>query len=247
MVLSIVTALARNLVMVPAAVLRSRVAKDAEVLALRHENSVLRRQIARVRYEPADRIWLAALSRLVPRGRRREVFAVTPYALVFIEHGTRRVHLAGVTAHPTAEWTTQQARNLAMTLGCRMDPLRFLLRDRDSKYTRSFDAIFDADDMQVLLSPPQAPRANAICERVVGTLRREILDLILIYNATHAHAVLTAYIRHYNQHRPHQSRQQLPPDSTEPPVPATVADLQAHRIQRQPVLDGLINEYRHAA
>ncbi|MFJ6598707.1 hypothetical protein ACIQPP_49780, partial [Streptomyces violaceusniger] len=75
------------------------------------------------------------------------------YALVFIEHGTRRVHLAGVTAHPTTEWTTQQARNLAMTLGCRMDSLRFLLRDRDSKYTRSFDAIFDADDMQVLLSP----------------------------------------------------------------------------------------------
>ncbi|MGV9856753.1 integrase core domain-containing protein [Streptomyces sp. NPDC003442] len=293
---------------------------------------MLRRQIARVRYEPADRIWLAALSRLVPRGRWWEVFAVTPTTLLrwhrelltrkwtFTQHrrrpgrpstaptvkqlilrlarensswGHRRIQgelarlgysiapstvweilhaagidpapqrsgptwrqflsaqargiIAGVTAHPTAEWTTQQARNLAMTLGCRMDSLRFLLRDRDSKYTRSFDAIFDADDMQVPLSPPQAPRANAICERVVGTLRREILDLILIYNATHAHAVLTAYIRHYNQHRPHQSRQQLPPDSTEPPVPATVADLQAHRIQRQPVLDGLINEYRHAA
>ncbi|MER5914268.1 integrase core domain-containing protein [Streptomyces sp. NPDC001982] len=72
--------------------------------------------------------------------------------------------------------------------------------------------------MEILLSPPRAPRANAICERVVGTLRREILDRILIYNQAHAHAVLTAYIRHYNQHRPHQSRQQLPPDSTEPPA-----------------------------
>ncbi|MGO4752063.1 integrase core domain-containing protein, partial [Streptomyces sp. 2MCAF27] len=169
------------------------------------------------------------------------------YALIFIEHGTRRVHLAGVTTHPTAEWTTQQARNLAMTLGCRMDSLRFLLRDRDSKYTRPFDAVFEADDVEALLSPPRAPRANAICERVVGTLRREILDRILIYDETHAQAVLTAYIRHYNQHRPHQSRQQLPPGSTEPPAPVTVTDLQTHRIRRQPVLDGLINEYRHAA
>ncbi|MEU7057514.1 integrase core domain-containing protein [Streptomyces sp. NPDC046197] len=101
--------------------------------------------------------------------------------------------------------------------------------------------------MEILLSPPRAPRANAICERAVGTLRREILDRILIYNETHAHAVLSAYIRHYNQHRPHQSRQQLPPDSTESPAPATVTDLQAHRIRRQPVLGGLINEYRHAA
>lgn len=362
MVLSIVTALARNLVMVPTAVLRRRVAKDAEVLALRHENAVLRRQTARVRYEPADRIWRAVLSRLVPRDRWREVFAVTPttllrwhqelvkhkwtftrhrrrpgrpptaptvkqlslrlarensnwghrriqgelarlgcsiapstvweilnaagidpapqrsgptwrqflsaqahgiiatdflhldtvslkrlYALIFIEHGTRRVHLAGVTAHPTAEWTTRQARNLAMTLGCRMDSLRFLLRDRDSKYTRSIDTVFEADDVEVLLSPPRAPRANAICERAVGTLRREILDRILIYDEAHAQAVLTAYIRHYNQHRPHQSRQQLPPGSTEPPAPVTVTDLQAHRIRRQPVFGGLINEYRHAA
>ncbi|MCW7945020.1 integrase [Streptomyces hygroscopicus] len=360
MVLSLVTALVRNLVAAPAAVLRSRGAKDAEVLALRHENAVLRRQIGRVRYEPADRIRLAVLSRLVPRERWREVFAVTPttllrwhrelltrkwtfahhrrpgrpstapavkqlilrlarensnwghrriqgelarpgypiapstvweiqhtagidpapqrsgptwsqfltaqahgiiaadflhldtvplkrlYALVFIEHGTRRVHLAGVTAHPTAQWTTQQARNPAMTLGSRMDSLRFLLRDRDTKYTRSSDAAFEAD-VEVLLNPPRAPRANAICERVAGTLRREILDRILIYNQTHAHRVLTAYIRHYNQHRPHQSWQQLPPDSTEPPAPATVTNLQAHRIRRQPVLDGLINEYRHAA
>ncbi|MFF1756578.1 integrase core domain-containing protein [Streptomyces sp. NPDC058266] len=362
MSLSIVTALVRNLITVPAAVLRSRAAKDAEVLALRHENAVLRRQIARVRYEPADRIWLAALSRLVPRDRWRQVFAVTPttllrwhrqlvmrkwtftqrrrpgrpstastvkqlilrlarenhtwghrriqgelarlgyliapstvwqvlhdagidpapqrsgptwhqflnaqahgiiaadslhldcavtlkrlYALVFIEHGTRRLHLAGVTPHPTAQWTVQQARNLAMALGCRMDSLRYLIRDRDTKYTHSFDAVFEADDVKILLSPPRAPRANAICERVVGTLRREVLDRMLIYNEAHAVAVLTEYIRHYNGHRPHQSRQQLPPDSDGPPAPAAVTDLQAHRIRRRPILGGLVNEYRHAA
>ncbi|MET8517669.1 integrase core domain-containing protein [Streptomyces sp. NPDC005134] len=98
-----------------------------------------------------------------------------------------------------------------------------------------------------MLSPPRAPRANAICERAVGTLRREILDRILIYNEADAHAVLAAYISHYIQHRLHQGRQQLPPDANEPPTPATVTDLQAHRIRRQPILDGLINEYHHAA
>lgn len=128
-----------------------------------------------------------------------------------------------------------------------MDSLRFLIRDRDSKYTSAFDAVFEADDVEILLSPPRAPRANAICERVVGTLRREILDRMLIYNEAHAQAVLTEYIRHYNGHRPHQSRQQLPPNSDQPPAPATVTDLQTHRIRRQPVLGDLINQYQHAA
>jgi putative transposase len=169
------------------------------------------------------------------------------YALVFIEHGTRRVHLAGVTAHPTAQWNTQQARNLATALDRRMDSLRFPLRDRDSKYTIAFDAVFEADDVEILLSPSRAPRANANCERAVGTLRREVLDRVLIYNEAHAVKVLAEYIQHYNGHRPHQSRQQLPPDSNEPPAPATVTDLQAHRIRRQPVLGGLINEYHRAA
>ncbi|MGO4748144.1 integrase core domain-containing protein [Streptomyces sp. 2MCAF27] len=134
-----------------------------------------------------------------------------------------------------------------MMLGCRMDSLRFLLRDRDSKYTSAFDAVFQADDMEILLSPPRAPKANAICERAVGTLRREVLDRILIYNEAHAVEVLTEYIRHYNQHRPHQSRQQLPPDSAELPALANVNDLTRHRIERRPVLGGLINEYRQAA
>ncbi|MGO4419166.1 integrase core domain-containing protein, partial [Streptomyces sp. MCAF7] len=161
--------------------------------------------------------------------------------------GKHSVHLAGVTERPTTQWTVQQARNLTMMLGCRMDSLRFLLRDRDSKYTSAFDAVFQADDMEILLSPPRAPKANAICERAVGTLRREVLDRILIYNEAHAVEVLTEYIRHYNQHRPHQSRQQLPPDSAELPALANVNDLTRHRIERRPVLGGLINEYRQAA
>jgi transposase InsO family protein len=169
------------------------------------------------------------------------------YALVFIEHDSRSLHLVGVTAHPTAAWTVQQARNLAMTLGCRMDWLRLLLRDRDSKYTDAFDAVFQADDVEILLSPPRAPRANAICERAVGTLRREILDRILIYNEAHARVVLAQYIRHYNRHRLHQARRQLPLNHAEPPTPATATDLQAHRIRRQPLLGGLINQYQRTA
>ena len=86
------------------------------------------------------------------------------YVLVFIEHGTRKLHIAGVTAHPTGPWVAQQARNLAMDIGAKMDTLRFVIRDRDAKYTQVFDAVFHADDVQVILTPPQAPRANAICE-----------------------------------------------------------------------------------
>jgi putative transposase len=91
------------------------------------------------------------------------------YVLIFIEHGTRRLHIAGVTANPTGLWVAQQARNLAMDLGARMDTLRFVIRDRDSKYTLAFDGVLDAEGIRVIKAPPQAPRANAICERVVGT------------------------------------------------------------------------------
>ncbi|MFF9221928.1 integrase core domain-containing protein [Streptomyces viridosporus] len=98
--------------------------------------------------------------------------------------------------------------------------------------------------MQILLRPPQVPRADAICERAVGTLRRELLDRILIDNEAPVQAVLAEYIRHDDQHRPHQSRRQLPPDRTTPPAPANVTDRQAQRIRRQPLLGGLINPYR---
>ncbi|WP_420719407.1 hypothetical protein [Streptomyces sp. RTd22] len=96
------------------------------------------------------------------------------YALVFLEHGTRRLHIAGVSAHATGPWAVQQARNLAVELGVRVESLRFLLRDRDAKYTESFDAVFKADDIQVMRTASRAPRVNAHCERVIGTMRREV-------------------------------------------------------------------------
>ncbi|MGW9498632.1 integrase core domain-containing protein [Streptomyces prasinus] len=114
------------------------------------------------------------------------------YAVVFLEHGTRRLHIAGVTAHPTGPWTVQQARNLAVEFGVRADSLRFLLRDRDAKYTESFDAVFAADDIEVVRTAPRAPRTNAHCERGIGTLRREVLDHLLICSEAHARQALDA-------------------------------------------------------
>ena len=297
---------------------RREVSKDAELLVLRHENAVLRRQIGRVRYQPADRPWLAALSRLIPRRRWGEVFAVTPatllawhrrlvtrkwdytnrrrpgraptaaairklviriatdnptwghrrvqgelvrlghpiaastvwqilhaagidpisrrkgptwkqfltaqargilavdfvhvdtvllrriYVLIVIEHGTRRVHLAGLTANPDGAWTAQAARNFLMDLGQRAASVKFLVRDRAGQFTGSFDAVFTAAGIRVLASPPQAPRANAICERIIGTLRRELFDRLLIINQHHLRPVLTEYLQHYNTARPHR-------------------------------------------
>jgi putative transposase len=168
------------------------------------------------------------------------------YVLIFIEHGTRRMHLGGVTAHPTGDWTVQQARNLAMNLGQRFDDIRFLLRDRGSNFTRSFDAVFQATGATILRTAVQAPRMNAICERLAGTLRREILDRSLILGEAHLRAVLTEYQRHYNTARPHQGIGQRIPDA-EHHAPRAAADPETWRIRRKPVLSGLINEYERAA
>jgi transposase InsO family protein len=338
---------------------RRRVSKDAELLVLRHENAVLRRQISRVRYQPGDRLWLAALSRLIPRRRWGEVFAVTPatllawhrrlvtrrwdytsrrrpgrpptaaairklviriatdnpawghrrvqgelvklghpiaastvwqilhdaridpaprrsgptwkqfltaqacgilaadfvhvdtvllrrlYALIVIEHGTRRVHLAGITANPDGVWTTQAARNFLMDLVERGTSVKFLIRDRAGQFTSSFDAVFTAEGVRILASPPQAPRANAICERIIGTLRRELFDRLLIVDEHHLRRVLTEYLRHYNTARPHRSLGQLAPAQagTRPPE----INLAEHRIRRKQVLSGLTHEYQIAA
>jgi transposase InsO family protein len=119
-----------------------------------------------------------------------------------IKHGRRRVHIAGITAHPTEAWVTQQARNLLMDLGNRADQFRFLIRDRDSKFTAAFDAVFTAADIRIIRTPVRTPRANAIAERFIGTLRRECLDHLLITGPRHLDAVLREFTQHYNTHRP---------------------------------------------
>ena len=169
------------------------------------------------------------------------------YVLIFIEHGTRRMHLGGVTAHPTGDWTVQQARNLALTLDERFGAIKFLIRDRGSNFTASFDAVFEATGARILRSAVQAPRMNAICERLVGTLRREILDRVLILGEAHLRAVLTDYQAHYNTARPHQGIAQCVPDDEPDVHPATVTDIGTRQIRRKPVLNGLINEYVRAA
>ena len=169
------------------------------------------------------------------------------YVLVFIEHGTRRMHLGGITANPTGEWTVQQARNLALRLDERFEGIKFLLRDRGSNFTASFDAVFQAAGARILVSAVQAPRMNAICERLVGTLRREVLDRTLILGEAHLRAVLTEYQTHYNTARPHQGIAQHVPGSDRHIPRSAMTDCSVARIHRRPVLGGLINEYTQAA
>jgi transposase InsO family protein len=341
---------------------QSDLSKDVELLVLRHENQVLRRQLGgRPRWGHTDRLWFAALSRLIHRSRWAEVFPITPatilrwhrhlvarkwtftdrrrlgrprtrrpvkaliirmarenptwghrriqgelarlgypmaastvweilhtagiepaprrtgptwrqfliaqahaiiacdflavetvllkrlYVLVFIEHGTRRLHLAGVTAHPTGAWTVQQARNLVMDLGDRLAGLRFVIHDRDPLFTSAFEEIFTAEGLQAITTLPQTPRMNAICERVIGTLRRELLDRILILNERHLARLLQEYLIHYNEHRPHQSRHQRPPNTGTQPTPDMTDLLDLHSIRRKPVVASTISEYHHAA
>ncbi|MEF9908516.1 integrase [Streptomyces sp. P9-A2] len=124
------------------------------------------------------------------------------YAPAYLEHGTRRLHITGVTAHPTGEWTVQQARNLAADLGIRRESLRFLLRDRDGKYDKAFDRVFEAEELDVIKSALRAPRMNAYGERVIGSRCREVLDHIPVRGEAHARQVLAAYQRHHHEHRP---------------------------------------------
>jgi transposase InsO family protein len=334
---------------------RSQAANEVEILVLRHELAVLRRQVERPNCRPADRILLAALARLLPRDRWGSVFVrpemirrwhrtlvarrwsyarprpgrpathpeirslilrmarenpgwgyrrihgelaglgvrvaastiwtilqkagIDPaprrsserwraflraqasgiiacdffsvetvllrrlYVLVFIELATRKVYLAGVTANPTGEWATQQARNIIETFSNRSEPIRFLIHDRDSKFTAGFDEVFRSEAIRIIRTPVRAPRANAYMERWIGSIRRECLDRLLILNRRHLERVLPAYVQHYNAHRPHRSLKQRPPEPREP-IPRPPADLD--RVRRRDVLGGLIHEYKAA-
>jgi transposase InsO family protein len=164
------------------------------------------------------------------------------HVLFVMKIETRTVHILGVTAHPAGAWTAQQARNLLMDLGERARRFRFLIRDRDSKFTTAFDDVFSGNSTRVIRTPVRSPRANSSAERFVGTLRRECLDHVLILGERHLGKILAEYARHYNGHRPHQGLQQEPPLRQG----GHIIDINA-RIERGQVLSGLISEYRRAA
>jgi transposase InsO family protein len=332
---------------------RSQDFKELEIVVLRHELSVLRRQTRRPQLTMTDRVFLAAASRLLPRSRWRS-FLVTPatllrwhrrlvarrwtysnrsgrppigdeirelvlrlarenprwgyqriagelnglgmiisattvrkilrraglgpagqrpglswraflrgqaasllavdfftvetislqrlYVLFFIELDSRRVHLVGCTANPTGAWVTQQARQFAWTLQQQPSPFRFLIRDRDSKFTRDFDAVFVSEGIEIIKTPVRAPKANAIAERFVRTVRAECLDWLLIMNRRHLERVLRVFADHYNTQRPHRALSLQPPDPTEPPP-----RLASSKIHRRDLLGGLLHEYYRAA
>ncbi|MFI0765665.1 integrase core domain-containing protein [Streptomyces sp. NPDC021218] len=169
------------------------------------------------------------------------------YVLVVIEHGSRRIRVLGATAHPTASWVAQAAKNLVMDLedlGCRA---RFMIRDRDGKFPELFDAVLKDAGIDVVLSGIQMPRMNSIAERWVQTCRRELLDRTLIWNQRHLFHTLREFEHFYNGHRPHQgianarALYSLPPPIDDPDTLARLA------IRRRDRLDGILHEYQHAA
>ena len=167
------------------------------------------------------------------------------YVLFFIEIASRRVHMAGCTAHPDAEWVAQQARQVTWTLSERSQPVRFLIRDHDHEFIDSFDAVFEAQGAQVVRTPIRVPEANGLAERFVRTVRSECLDGLLIVSAQHFERALTVYIHHYNVHRAHRSLGLAPPNGRPAIEPSSSA--QPMDVKRRDRLGGLIHEYRRAA
>jgi putative transposase len=155
------------------------------------------------------------------------------------------VHLAGCSANPDGRWTAQQARQLAWSLPERPTPIRFLIHDRDTKFSRAFDDIFKSEGVEIIRTPFRAPNANAFAERWVGTIRRDCLDWLLIANRRHLERVLRVYVEHYNAHRPHRALGLRPPACGH--RPHLVGSNQAGQIRRRERLGGLNHEYARAA
>jgi len=168
------------------------------------------------------------------------------YVLFVVEVQQRYVHVLGITAHPTGASVVQQARNLLMDLEEYGHRFRFLIRDRDAKFTPAFDAVFGAAGIEVMKIPPRAPRANAYAERWVRTVRAECLDWTLVWNQRQLHRVLTEYLRHYNSARPHRSLDLQPPRPA-PRLALVGSSSVVSPVRRIDVLGGLIHEYRRAA
>jgi putative transposase len=185
-----------------------------------------RRSLLAVDFFTVETIWLQRL-----------------YVLFFIELGSRRVHLAGCTRNPNAPWATQQARQLLWTFDERSEPLRFLIRDRDQKFTEGFDEVFRGDGMEVVRTPFRAPQANGVAERFVRTVRSECLDWLLILDRHHLEQVLRVFVDHYNGHRPHRALALTPPH----PMHSEHPDWSGARVQRRDRLGGVIHEYSLAA
>ncbi|WP_439658216.1 integrase core domain-containing protein [Lentzea sp. HUAS TT2] len=164
------------------------------------------------------------------------------YVFFVMEVGTRYVHILGTTTNPDGLWTTQQARNVLMELDDRANEFRFLVRDRASQFTASFDSVLADAGIDVVKIPPRCPQANCYAERFVGTVRRELTDRLLIINERHLNSVLNRYVSHYNHRRPHRARHHSPPRPDHP-----IAESGCRTVRRRRVLGGLINEYEPAA
>ena len=160
----------------------------------------------------------------------------TIYVLIFIEIGTRRVHLAGITSNPDGQWVAQQARQLVWQFEETEASFRCLIRDNDSKFTAAFDTVFESQQTRIVPTPIRAPNANSYSERWVRSVREECLDWILILNEAHLQRVLNAYLAYYNKRRPHQGIEQQSPIPR--PEPAATG-----KVKRRQILGGIINDY----
>jgi putative transposase len=227
-----------------------RIQGELRKLGIRVGASTIRRILRRAGLGPAPRrtgpTWSEFL-RAQGRGALAcDFFTVeavslkTLYVLFFIELSTRRVLVAGTTSRPDSAWITQQARNLSITQ--ELKDTHLLLRDRDAKFSGSFDEVLRTEGLSVVKTPVRAPKANAFAERWVGAVRRECLDHVLIFGRSHLQRVLDAYAEHYNRARPHRSIDLRPPD----PAPS-VEGVASSRVRRRDILGGLIHEYKRAA
>jgi putative transposase len=231
-----------------------RIKGELQRLSIQVSATTIRTILRRHRLDPAPRptttTWRAFLRQQATGILACDFFTVDTiwlrrlYVLFFIELSTRRVHLAGVTANPDGAWVTQQARNLLFVIAEGGQRLRFLIRDRDAKFARSFDDVVRSEGADVLVTPVQAPNANAYAERWIRTVRAECLDWLLITGRGHLQQVLRVYVDHYNVHRPHRALRLEPPV---PPAGPTTIRAEQHRVHRRDRLGGLLHEYHRQA